>query len=191
MLESHDLYRIAKYLKQAGYGVSGVEQVIMEYAEPKLLGGSDYPLFLLKTQGRQKSCVFLKEGRCSIHEAKPRACRLYPMGAWPNDTMDGFDYFIASKKQHHFTGSAIRVSDWMGENLLEHERDITLMDAKAVAELAPIIRGLQRTGVDRDRILKPLILFKYVYFELDKPYVPQFMRNIVLLKNALLKIAGK
>ena len=191
MLESYDLYRIATYLKQTGHGVNGIEQVITEYAEPKLLGGSDYPIFLLKTQGRQKSCVFLKEGRCSIHEAKPRACRLYPMGAWPNDNIDGFDYFIASKKQHHFTGSAIRVSDWMGENFSKCEREVTLLDAKAVAELAPIIRGLQRAGVNRELILKPLILFKYVYFKLDKPYVPQFMRNIGLLKNALLEMAEK
>lgn len=191
MLEPYDLYRIAGYLMQTGYGVSGIEQVIEEYAEVKLLPGSNYPIFLLKTKGQRKECIFLNEGRCSIHDAKPRACRLYPLGAWPNDAMDGFDYFIASQKRHHTTGSAIRVSDWMDEFFSETERETVLLDAKAVKELAPIICGLQRAGVNRDQILQPLLLFKYVYFEPDEPYVPQFMRNIGLLKRSLLEIAEK
>jgi hypothetical protein len=79
----------------------------------------------------------------------------------------------------------------MNEHFCETEREITLLDAKAVLELAPTILGLQRMGVGLDRILQPLLLFKYVYFELDEPYVPQFMRNIGLLKNALLEMAKK
>lgn len=189
LLEPYDIYRIASHLRQTGRDISGIEHVISEYAKVKLLPGSEYPVFLLKTRGQKKECVFLNEGRCSIQESKPRACRLYPLSAWPNDTMDGFDYLLASQKRHHITGAALLVSDWMDEFFSEIEREIVLLDAKAMKELAPIIRGMQNAGVDRDRILKPLLLFKYVYFELDEPYVPQFMRNNGLLKNALLEIA--
>ena len=191
MLEPYDLFRIAGYLKQRGQKVSGIEQIISEYADVRLLGDSEYPVFLLKTQGQRNACVFLHDGRCSIHEAKPRACRLYPMGAWPNEAFDDFDYFIASQKRHHFDGPAIRVVEWMDEYFTDDEREIVLLDANAMRELAPILRGLQNAGIDQDRILQPLILFKYVYFELDEPYVPQFIRNTGLLKSVLLGLTKK
>jgi Fe-S-cluster containining protein len=191
LLESFDLYRIACHLRRVGDGIGGIEDVIMAYADIKTLGDTMYPIFLLKTRGQKKECIFLKEGRCSIHEAKPRACRLYPLGAWPNDTLDGFDYFIASQKRHHFKGPALRAGDWMDSNFGGRDRAIALMDAKAAVELAPILRGLKNADVDRDRILQPLILFKYVCFELDEPFMPQFMRNMNWLKSALLSLIGE
>ena len=190
LLEPYDMYRIARHLRETDATINGIEDVITEYAEIKILGNTDFPIFLLKTRGQKKECVFLKGGRCSIHEAKPRACHLYPIGAWPNDALDGFDYFIASRKQHHFKGASMRITDWMDANFDSQCREIALLDAKATSELAPILRGLQKAGVDRDRILHPLLLFKYVCFELDEPYIPQFSRNMSLLKSALLSLTG-
>lgn len=191
MLETYDLFRIACHLSRKGHGIGGIEDVITQYAEVKTLGDVEYPVFLLKTRGQRKECIFLKGGRCSIHEAKPRACRLYPLGAWPNEDMDGLDYFIASQKQRHFKGPAIRVGDWMDANLDGKDRAIMFMDAQATAELAPILRSLKSAGVDRERILQPLLLFKYVCFELNEPFMPQFTRNMDWLKGALLGMTGK
>ena len=161
----------------------------MEYADFTTLPNADYPMFLIKTQGSLKSCVFLKNGRCSIHEVKPKACRLYPLGAWPNDAMNGFVYFIASQKQHHFSGPAVRVSEWVGANFSAEDRAVMLAEAQSVKELAPVIRFLKDAGVSPERVLKPLIYFKYVFFELEEPFYPQLLRNTERLKKILLEIA--
>jgi len=143
----------------------------------------------MKTKGTRKSCVFLKDGRCSIHEAKPKACRLYPLGAWPNDGMDGFEYFIASQKQHHFRGPAILVSDWMDANFSAEDRAVTLADAKSLKELAPVIRFLKDAGVSPEHILRPLIIFRYVFFDPDEPFIIQLSRNTERLKKILAGMA--
>lgn len=190
MLEPYDLYRIARHLKDTGVTINGVEDVIMEHAELKLLENSDFPIFLMKTQGRRKECIFLKDGRCSIHEAKPRACRIYPLGAWPNETFDGFEYFIASQKQHHFKGSAMQVRDWMDASFDGHSRAVALMDAKATKELAPLLLTLKRAGIDRELMLRPLMMYRYICFDLDMPFIPQFLRNMDWLTQALLNMLG-
>jgi len=189
LLEPYDLFRIAQYFKRGDRPGQRVEDVIMEYTDITTLPNADYPIFLMKTQGSLKSCVFLKDGRCSIHEAKPKACRLYPLGAWPNDAMNGFNYFIASQKQHHFSGPSIRVSDWMDANFSVDDRSVTLEEAQSIKELAPVIRLLKNSGVSPKLVLQPLIIFKYVFFELDEPFLPQLSRNTEQLKKILLGIA--
>ena len=163
----------------------------MEYAEIQTLGDVEYPVFMLKTGGPEDTCVLLKAGRCSIHEVKPRACRFYPLGAWPNDAMTGFDYFLVSQRPRHTNDPAVRAGDWMDANFTESDREIVLQDAKSAKELAPILRRLKRAGVDWSHVLQPMILFKYVCFELDEPYMPQCMRNMDRLKRALLSFAGE
>jgi len=190
MLEPYDLYRTARYLRGTDASINGIEDVITKYAEIKMLGNTNFPIFMLKTRGQKKECVFLKGGRCSIHEAKPRACQLYPIGAWPNDALDGFDYFIASRKQHHFKGASMRITDWMDANFDSQCREITLCDARSTTELVPILRTLQLAGVERDHILEPLLMFKYICFDLNEPFLPQFNRNMCWLNNALLSMVG-
>jgi Fe-S-cluster containining protein len=190
MLEAYDLFRIARYLRQTGYSVTGIETVIQEYTEIKMLPETDYPVFLLKTRGHRKECVFLKEGRCAIHDAKPRACRLYPLGAWPNKSMNGFDYFIASKRQHHFKTSTIQVCDWISANFGSSDMEAVLLDAVTLAEQVPILKALWTKGADIRSMLHPLILLKYVMFELDEPFIPQYRRNMETLKKTLLGMAS-
>jgi Fe-S-cluster containining protein len=189
MLEPFDLFRIARHFRRNGRPYCGIEDVIMEYTDIKTIDDTNYPIFLAKAKGQRKACVFLKDGRCSIQDAKPKACRLYPLGAWPNDALTEFVYFIASEKQHHFAGPAIRVSDWMAENFGEEEREVVLADARSIAAIAPLVRGLKELGVDREHILKPLILFKYILFETDEPFLPQVVRSTAQLMNILLGIA--
>jgi len=185
MLESYDLYRLAVHLRNTGHRVNGIEDIMNEYTDLKTLGDSDFPIFLMKTRGQRNECVFLKDGRCSVYDVRPRACRLYPLGAWPNDTLDGFDYFVASQRQFHFKGAAIKAGDWMDEHFSSEDRAITLLDGKATVELAPILHDLQKGDAPRDRILHLMITFKYVFFELDEPFKPQYMRNIAHLKQTL------
>ena len=78
LLEPYDLFRIAQYFKRGDRPGQRVEDVIMEYTDITTLPNADYPIFLMKTQGSLKSCVFLKDGRCSIHEAKPKAAGFIP-----------------------------------------------------------------------------------------------------------------
>lgn len=45
---------------------------------------------------RDTTCVFLREGGCSIHPAKPTQCRLFPF--WPEVVRDGSSWYRAARK---------------------------------------------------------------------------------------------
>lgn len=79
MLEPLDVYRLARFL--------GVEMgdVLLKYTETSFLSWW-FPIFLLKTKFSSESCCFLKSSRCTVQTAKPRACRLYPLGIGPENT---------------------------------------------------------------------------------------------------------
>jgi Fe-S-cluster containining protein len=186
MLESLDAYRIARYLKPTGHEFDGVATVFADYATPKLLSSAlEYPIFLMNTAGARNACVFLKDNRCSVRTAKPRTCRMYPLSAGQNGRLDGFDYFIVSQKRHHFSGTNIRVGDWMDENFSEEDRAFVLMDIRSAAALAPILRALKKARVDEARVLEPLLFYKYFNFELDEPFLPQCERNNDVLLRVL------
>lgn len=82
-LESLDAFRLAKYLRDRGEPIQCMDDVLAKYAIPVLLHESGYMVFMLSTVGPDDACVFLKDNKCTIHVAKPRACRTYPISVGP------------------------------------------------------------------------------------------------------------
>ena len=71
MLESLDAYRLANYLLTQGVAIEGIEDVYSQYGISTSLTEVRYPIILLRTNRTDDSCIFLKEGRCSIYPARP------------------------------------------------------------------------------------------------------------------------
>ena len=105
VIEGLDAYRLARHL--------GMETAdfMSQYTKPFILDDKLwYPIFSLRVKGNEDSCIFLKGTRCTVQEAKPRTCRLYPFWVEPNEP-DGtdFTYHICFEHRHHPKGSLIRV----------------------------------------------------------------------------------
>ena len=176
MLESLDAYRLAQYLKQNGVA-SEIEEVFTEYAIPLTLGNTGYPIFVLKTKSHLSSCVFLKNGKCSIYQVRPRACRLYPLSAKPGDKKGTIDCYVVSQNHHHFNGCERTVSDWMDTNFDVEARDFIEHDYHMAETLGKLYKKLRNKGVDEDKILYLILFFKYFNFDVDRPFMPQFFNN--------------
>lgn len=63
---------------------------------------------------KDAACYFLGLGNeCTIHEARPGMCRLFPLGR--NYRPDGgFDYFVVENACDIAGRSKVRISDWLG-----------------------------------------------------------------------------
>ena len=92
MVESLDAYRLAKYLRSREPNIYTIDEVLSQYCEPTPLTNDCFPIFVLKTTGPDDSCIFLKDGLCSIYEARPRTCRLYPFSVGPGERGRDFEY---------------------------------------------------------------------------------------------------
>lgn len=171
--ESLDVYRLARHL--------GMETAdfISQYTDPFILDERLwYPIFSLRTTGNEDSCVFLKGSRCTVQEAKPRTCRLYPFWVEPNGP-DGasFAYHFCFERRHHPKGSLIRVRDWMNEHFWKEDQEFLKEEYQAIQEMAPLIHSARAHGMDDKIVYRELLLYRYLFFDTDEPFLPQLHRN--------------
>ena len=186
MLQSVDGYRLAKYLQME------VADFFEQYADIAFLEDTGYPLFALKVRGAENACIFLKGNRCTVQEAKPQACRLYPFWIEPDDSTRGKTllYHLSTEHRHHPKGSLIKVKDWMKENLTEDDKAFWTEEWSAMQYLAPLCKRVRENASKRDELSKLLLLYRYFYFDLDVPFQIQHRRNNMTLKHLLEKLTN-
>lgn len=181
-IEALDAFRIARYLRDHGEDILSVNDFLEKYAEPALLNECGYFVYFLKTQGVEDACVFLENNRCRIHAANPRACRIYPFVAAPSDK-GGFEYLISYEYKQHFKGAAIHPKTWMKKRFTLEDQAFLNADFGSAKEIAWLLRK-----IPEDKKVKALAYFqhmKYGGFALDKPFQPQYERNIQTLLKYL------
>lgn len=180
MLEPMDAYNLARHLRDQGDSVTGTDDVLARFAHAAWLDDS-LPIFLLNTFGPSDACVFLKEGQCSVYEARPRVCRLYPFTVAPGSRGRDFQYFLCTEKDHHFSDGTVIVDDWLSQNFLKTARNALKADYDALPILGQNIRAM---GTEHfKRLAFQFIYYRYYNYELDKPFLPQFLNNLAKLKE--------
>ena len=180
MLEPIDAYRLARYLREQGELVSGTEDVLANYAHASWLEDR-FPIFLLNTVGSMDVCAFLKEGRCSVYEARPHVCRLYPFSAAPGERGRDFRYFLCMEKPHHFTDGMVTVKNWLSENFVRETKEALKADYDALPILSRNILAMGEEEFQSQ--LFQFLYYRYYNYELDKPFLPQFLSNLEQLKK--------
>ena len=184
VIEPKDGYYLAKHL-----GIS-VSTFYEKYTRMFLLEDVEFPIFTLKVTGKDKACIFLNGKRCSVQDAKPRTCKMYPFWVCPDDK-DGFQYNFSTEQRHHPKGSLVRVKDWMRDNLSEEDKEFFREETRAMSEIAPLYNILHKCLKDNTTLIEKIIFFKHFLYETDEPFMPQFKRNNRVLKDELERIINK
>ena len=148
--------------------------MLSRYAEPVPLHECGYFIYTLKTVGSDDACIFLKNNRCIIQAAKPRACRIYPLVAEP-DGASSFQYYLSMEKSHHFTGRKFKARDWMNQYFTQEDRAFVNEDISAALEIARLLRQIPEAY--KHRALFCFLLYKYTDFDLDQPFQKQYENN--------------
>lgn len=178
VLEVKDAYYISKFLNIS------VPEFYEKYARMFLLEEVGFPIFALKTTGKDDACIFLKGKRCTVQSVKPRTCKMYPFWVFPDDN-DKFEYNLSTERRHHPNGSLIRVKDWMKNYLSEEDMEYLIADRKYIAEIAPIFNMLSKIPENSEILLSKILTIRYFMYEHNEPFYQQFCRNNEILKNEL------
>ena len=180
MLEPLDCYHLARHLRDQGEPVSGIEDVLAQYAHAAWLSDK-FPIFLLHTADPFDGCSFLKKGRCSVYEARPRVCRMYPFSVGPGERGRDFRYLLCKEKPHHFTDGLVTVRNWLSENFTQEFREAL----KADFVILPLLnRNIQAMGTEKfQSLLFQFLYYRYYNYDLDQPFLPQFRSNLEQLKE--------
>lgn len=187
MLESLDAYRLARHLRQTQDKAMDMEKFLLQYAHPISLNAG-FPIFVLNTVGPQNTCVFLKKDLCSVQEAKTRACRLYPFTAGPGE--DGaFTYFQCMEKPFHFKSGSVQVGTWMDANFTEEDRVYIHTEYESVWRMGRLFTKLPPERMERNMYNQ--LVFRYLNYDLDRPFLPQYHRNMLALEARLRSLCTK
>lgn len=188
MPELLDVYRLARYLREQGV-VERIEDVYSCYTHIEMLEDR-YPIFVMNSTGSDSACVFLKDGRCGIYEARPRVCRLYPFNAFPGKRGKAFEFY-QSMDQHsaHYTEGKILVKDWMYQNFKREDREFLTAESTTLLELGQLLRPLNPEQI-RDNLFQ-ILYFRYHNYDLDQSFMPQYKKNTEALKRILRSIPGR
>ena len=182
MPEQLDAHRLARFLRERGE-LEFMEDFYTKYTYPDMLEGF-FPIFMMNTAGPDDSCVFLENGRCSVYEARPRVCRLYPFTAFPGQRGKAFHFFLfLDSNSAHFSDGKILVKDWMYQNFSREDREFLTAESDTLLELGRLLKAMSTDG--RKENLFQILYYRYYNYDLDQPFMPQYKENTVELKRIL------
>ena len=185
VIEVKDAFYLAKHL-----GISVVD-FYTKYTNMLTLENTGFPIFFLKTVGKDKSCIFLNGKRCSVQDAKPRTCKMYPFWVAPDDDGKTLSYNFSTERSHHPKGSLIRVKDWMQKYLSDEDKEFILEDARSVMQIARPFRILYDNLKDPENVQKRVLLYRNFFYDTNEPFMEQFCINNRVLEEELERIINK
>ena len=104
ILDPMDLWRLQLGKKE------NFDTLLANYLELNVVDGMVLPN--LKMAGEEEACLFLKDGRCSIHGYRPGICRLFPLGRIYEE--NGFKYFIQVHECKKQERGKVKIKKWLG-----------------------------------------------------------------------------
>ena len=185
-VDCKDAFYLTKHLRDLGMDIYCVDQFLEQYAEPALLDECGFFVYFLKSVGEDNACIFLEDNRCSVQEAKPLACRLYPFMVDPNGS-GSFSYLYSTERTYHFRGPVVETRSWMKKHFSQESR--AFMQAE-YTQAGPIAAFLRR--IPEHRKTEAVLHFhrlRYSELDLDKPFLEQYQRNQMKLLAILSRMA--
>ena len=152
----------------------------------------------LKPRGEIRRCPLLKDRKCSVHNAKPTVCALFPIGRG-----------IAGEKGsiHSLTAKDIRffltdpgcgddsethtVRDWLGEFGLPVEDEFFIEWQRCLIGLSQCLQKLEKKlGADMGPIWSLTGSVLYLVYDMENPFEPQFRAHVGELRQMIHELAG-
>ena len=181
MLEPLDVFNLTRFLMEQDASLTGPIDVLERYTHPAILDG--YPIFQINTTGADCACVFLKNGKCSVYEARPQVCRMYPFGTAPGDRGRDFRYYLCKEQAHHFGIGSVKVKDWLSGNLSKETREFYKEEYKVLPEIGKAIKKIGKEGFSG--IIFKILYYLYYGYDHTKPFLPQYQCNMAALLESL------
>lgn len=136
------------------------DRFLEEYCDLKYEEGL-FPFYYLRMR-EDESCPFLSPSGCRVYEARPAACRLYPVGRGSTFVTKEKELFFLVRERHclgHQVQKHWSISEWLAhEGVVEYDR--------ANAPWVQIVTSTNR--IPKQGIEKKLKMFLMASYNIDK-----------------------
>ena len=181
LLSGYDLYRLAVRLDLPPEVVA--EGFCDRYTGPD----TGFPALRLRPRKDTGGCPFLVNGRCAVHDARPLACALYPLGqtiSLPDGTVS---YFL----QPAACGEPIpggTLAQYLEDSGVKAREPADIRWAAACLSLSEWLRETPLAPLARKIALRRAEKALYFHYRPDAPFLPQLEENLAALRRALLPL---
>lgn len=167
-------------------------EVIDRYAEAYIGSASKIPLVHMVPRGKNEVCPFLVDGLCSIHDCKPTACALFPLGRVADNktALEGgsennnpeIELEIKYMLNDTDCGSRKRVNtvrEWLARFEIPEHDEFFLLWSELTIKLHAAILELEKQHVSEETMnLFWIAVFGALYLSYDtsEEFFPQFQR---------------
>lgn len=193
LLNPRDMYNLAKELNMTPH------EVMNTYCETYIGGDSRMPVVRLKPRGEIKRCPLLKDRKCSVHNAKPTVCALFPLGRGIASENGSISSLAAKDIRFFLTDPGCgddsethTVREWLSEFGLPVEDEFFIEWQKCLLELSTRLRRLeQQAHADMGPIWSLTGSILYLMYDMEKPFEPQFHAHADELCQMIRELSGE
>ncbi len=194
LLTPLDVYCLSKELKMKP------ADMIKEYADVYIGKDSDLPIVCLRPRGSIKRCRFLKDRKCSVHNAKPVVCALFPIGRLFEAGANGKIDCMNAEIQYIFTnpncgtGETHTVREWLDMFNIPVDDIYFRKWGKAFMDISDGVIRVKKKMHDEESLQlfnNLLYLIMYVKYDTKQEFMPQFENNIQEIMSLISQITAK
>lgn len=180
VLSGYDLYRIAGRLRLPPHIVA------RGFCRGSIGAVSHLPVLrLAPVKAEHNNCPFLSGSRCTIHDAEPLVCALYPLAQ--EITRAGEVRWFVQPTSCGGQITEARVEDYLARYALQEREQTDVRWAQCCMALEDRVEALESRLEPVLRKRMQARLWQALYYDYDpmQPYLPQLERNLAELEKAL------
>ncbi len=172
--------------KQKNGCTDSADDILWNMAELKELSPG-FHVFVLRTVNDSGMCGMLRDDRCTIYSVRPHTCRLYPFTAEPCPEEHRIKWYLCTEQPHHFGLGSVTAREWQRKNMSDEDEAFWFDECRILPELGKLLRSVPENNFQRAEQL--IVAYRYLAYDFDQPFLPQYRDNMLFLKAMLEKLA--
>ena len=131
------------------------------------------------------SCTFLRKGKCTIHDAKPIPCSVFPLGRmlFLNDTTQehDFHYYLEDFDCAAAKDTDVTVQEWLDR--FEVEKYDECVKMYGLGSVCSRLMHEAKTLEEQQEMFQTAFFLMYVKYVTDELLLPQLMQNLAFVQS--------
>ncbi len=195
LLSPFDLFRAAKKLDMTP------DEFVNEYCDSYVGDTSKMIIVRLMPRGSIKRCPLLRDRKCSIHDAKPMVCAMFPIGRGfkLDPKKPGAEQISAESIRFIFNGAHCgnaeehTVREWFTSFGIPIKDEFFIEWQKVISEIGDATKYAEKV-CSNDEVLNLIYTaiygLMYIKYDTNQEFMPQFLHNRDLLLGFLNAMPG-
>lgn len=167
LITGADIFRMAKALN------TPVEDVVLKNTRGYIGDSSHCPVVVL-TERLDGSCRLLRKGHCMVHQNKPTACALFPLGRYFDIRDNTYHYFLNDLSCNGGTrsGKEWTLQEWLDEFHIEESEEMSAAWHKLFYGICGVTLKMNKKEI-RGMMLDVMLDALYFKYDFSLPYIEQ------------------